>query len=59
MNIKLTEKEATLLCDLIADEQNDVEYEHYWDDEQRELFDEIVYKLKCGFENQGLHKVTS
>ena len=50
MTVTLTEKEATLLCGLIADEQNDCEYEYYWDDEQRKLFDEIVYKLKSGFE---------
>lgn len=50
MTVTLTEKEATLLCDLIADEQNNGEYEHYWDNEQRKMFDEIVYKLKSGFE---------
>ena len=49
MTITLTDKEATLLCGLIEDEQNCCGYEQYWDDEQRELFDEIIWKLKNGF----------
>ena len=49
MTIILTDKEATLLCDMIEEEQNNCEYEHYWDEEQRELFDEILYKIQCGF----------
>lgn len=49
MTITLTDEEATLLCGLIEDEQNCCGYEQYWTAEQRETFDEIVYKLKCGF----------
>ena len=51
MTITLTDEEATLLCGLIEDEQNCCGYEQYWTAEQRETFDEIVYKLKCGFGN--------
>lgn len=49
MTIILTDEEATLLCGLIEDEQNCCGYEQYWTVEQRETFDEIVYKLKCSF----------
>ena len=49
MIITLTDKEATLLCGLIEDEQNCGEYEQVWDEEQRELFDEVIWKLKNGF----------
>ena len=48
MTITLTDEEATLLCELIEDEQNSCGYEQYWTKEQREAFDEITYKLKCG-----------
>ena len=47
MTITLTDREATLLCSMIEDEQNACEYAY--DKEQMELLDEIVYKLKCGF----------
>ena len=49
MTITLSDKEATLLCRMIEAEQNDHEYEHYWMKEEREMFDKILYKLKCGF----------
>jgi len=49
MTINLTNEEAELICDLITEEQMDSEYEHYWDKNQRALFDEIVYKIKEGF----------
>ena len=34
---------------LFEEEQNNCEYDHYWDEEQRELFTEILYKIQCGF----------
>lgn len=49
MTITLSDEEATILCGLIDDEQNCVGYEQYWTEDQRELFDEIVWKLKNGF----------
>ena len=49
MTITLSDAEATLLCGLIADEQNCGEYYHAWTEDQRELFDEIIWKLKNGF----------
>ena len=49
MIITLSDAEATILCELIEDEQNSVGYEQYWTEDQRELFDEIVWKLKNGF----------
>ena len=45
MTIILSEKEVTLLCGLINDEQNSSEYVHCWDNEQRKLFDDIMHKL--------------
>lgn len=46
MNVELTDKEATLIISLIEDEQNCVGYEQYWMEDDRILFDEIVYKLR-------------
>ena len=49
MIITLTDEEASLLCAMIEDEQNSGEYEQCWMKDQREMLDEILYKLKCGF----------
>ena len=46
MTVTLTDKEVTLIIALIEDEQNCCGYEQYWMEEDRKLFDEIVYKLK-------------
>lgn len=46
--VNLTEDEAGMLCDLIEDEQGSNEYEHYWNEEQKKVFDEVLYKVKCG-----------
>ena len=46
MTITLSDKEATLLCGLIEDEQHNCEYEHYWMKEEREMFADILNKLK-------------
>lgn len=48
MTIVLSDKEATLLVSLIEDEQNCCGYEQYWMEDDRRLFDEIIYKLKSG-----------
>ena len=49
MTITLSDDEATILCALIEDEQNCGGYEQYWTEDQRKLFDEIIWKLKKGF----------
>ena len=46
MDVMFTEKEASLIVALIEDEQNCCGYEQYWMEEDRKLFDEIIYKLK-------------
>ncbi len=51
--VELTEEEARMLCEFIEDEQTNGEYEHYWSEEYRKAFDEVLYKLnKALYRNQ-------
>lgn len=57
MMVSLTDEEATLICALIEDEQNCCGYEQYWDRGQRKLFDDIIFKIKCGFRMDTMQRI--
>lgn len=53
ISIELTKDEACGLCDLLEDEQNSGSYEQYWSKDQREVLDEVLYKVKVALKKAG------